>query len=49
MAKATCDECGLTYSYDPKYHECADKGRPAPEPESWVEECMRKQREGIIR
>lgn len=38
----TCDECGLTYFYAPKLHECADKGKPAPRPMSWVEESMRK-------
>jgi hypothetical protein len=48
-----CDECGLEYLYDPKYHECAHKGRQLAGSdrvgESWVDECMRKQREGIRR
>jgi hypothetical protein len=48
-----CDECGLDFYYEPKYHECADKQRvlitPREQNESWVEECIRKQREGIKR
>lgn len=48
-----CDECEQDFYYDPKYHECAHKGRVLPGSEyigeSWVDECMRKQREGIRR
>lgn len=46
----TCDECGLTYFYAPRYHECAHKGDPALRAQaealvgsSWVDECMAKQ------
>lgn len=45
----TCDECGLTYSYAPRFHECAHKGDPAMrvavervQGEPWAEECRRR-------
>jgi len=41
----TCPDCGLTYFYDPKHHEC-QTGPVVLAGETWVEECMRKQREG---
>lgn len=49
---STCDECAATFFYDPKHHECASKQRRTPAAilaESWVDECMRKQHEGIVR
>ena len=42
-----CGECGLDFYYAAELHECAHKGVPVAVPESWVDECMRKQREGI--
>lgn len=47
--QTTCDECGLTYFYAPKYHECAHKSDPAmlaaverARGESWADECVRR-------
>ena len=49
-----CETCDLTYEYDPKYHRCDEvaKARAYTDaivsgrirPETWVEECMRRQR-----
>jgi hypothetical protein len=48
-----CEECGQDFYYAPNLHECAHKGRvlasDGPPGESWVDECMRKQRDGIRR
>lgn len=45
-----CDECGLDFLYDPKYHECAHKQRPVSDDdhvgESWIDQCLRMQKEG---
>jgi hypothetical protein len=40
----TCESCGLSFFYDPKFHECADPAVIAALPRTtWVEECMTKQ------
>ena len=48
MTLNKCECCGLEYAYAKDLHKC----RTRPEPpygtrETWVQECMRKQREGI--
>lgn len=48
----TCEACGLTYEYAPELHQCpTERDRQvraallAGRGESWVNECMRRQRE----
>jgi hypothetical protein len=45
-----CNECGLDFFYAPELHVCKHKGRALPgaehDGESWVDECMRLQRDG---
>ena len=45
----TCEGCGLTYFYAPRFHECMsedDRARRAGllrgEGESWADECVRR-------
>lgn len=53
MDEHTCDECGATFYYAPKYHECRDAAelerdraaflsRSGRYRETWAEECRRK-------
>jgi hypothetical protein len=49
MDETTCDECGLTFLYNPKYHECETEESKALRAdllagrgESWADECVRK-------
>jgi len=47
--RTTCAECGLTYFYDPRHHECSTDTRSAAEraeddrhAETWADECVRR-------
>jgi len=49
MSETTCGDCGLTFFYAPKNHQCetdADRERTAAllrgEGESWADECVRR-------